>query len=188
MIERIISDIPKALDADCLFAALALSLTLPDICGKAEYPNEKNSTRKRYIDWYDKYVGQYEKPLTKNNSEEMPYLSGEVVYNLRNFLLHQGTPNIDQRKIKNKINQINYFVLKLDPKKEFDIYSDCKYLIYSYPGDRPTRIYKLSVRRLCLVLYKCAMGYYEANKEKFDFVNYHIAGEHSDKSEWFLFL
>lgn len=40
MIERIISDIPKALDADCLFAALVLSLTLPDICGKAEYPEE----------------------------------------------------------------------------------------------------------------------------------------------------
>ena len=36
--------------------------------------------------------------------------------------------------------------------------------------------------------FKATNIYYEANKEKFDFVNYHIAGEHSDKSEWFLFL
>lgn len=37
MIERLIEDVNKALDAEAYMAALSLSLTLPDICAKAEY-------------------------------------------------------------------------------------------------------------------------------------------------------
>ncbi|MFR0968762.1 MAG: hypothetical protein ACLSEV_05645 [Coprococcus sp.] len=43
MVQRIVDDIRAALDHDLYFAALSTSLTLPDICGKAEYPNEKSS-------------------------------------------------------------------------------------------------------------------------------------------------
>ena len=39
MILRIIDEIEKALNHDLYFAALNLALTLPDICGKAEYPS-----------------------------------------------------------------------------------------------------------------------------------------------------
>ena len=52
MVQRIVDDIRAALDHDLYFAALSTALTLPDICGKAEYPNEKSS-KKRYIDWYN---------------------------------------------------------------------------------------------------------------------------------------
>lgn len=38
MILRIIDETEKALSHDLYFAALNLALTLPDICGKAEYP------------------------------------------------------------------------------------------------------------------------------------------------------
>ena len=31
---------------------------------------------------------------------DMPYLSGEVLYNLRNAFLHQGNPNIVSSEIK----------------------------------------------------------------------------------------
>ena len=48
----------KALDNDCFFSALSLALTLPDICGKAKYPTDGN--KKRFIAWYDEYVGAYE--------------------------------------------------------------------------------------------------------------------------------
>ena len=39
---RLIDDINRALENEAYFAALALALTLPDICGKAKYPNERN--------------------------------------------------------------------------------------------------------------------------------------------------
>lgn len=97
MVQRIVDDIRDALTNNLFFAALISALNLPDICGKAEYPNE-TSTKKRYIDWYDKEIGQYEKNPFQN-TEEMPYLSGNVIYSLRCALLHEGNPNVDNKQL-----------------------------------------------------------------------------------------
>ncbi len=92
MMLQLINDVNKALDAECYYSALTLALTFPDICGKAEFPQEK-CTGKRYKDWYDEYIGKYEQcPCENCQNTTMPYLSGEVVYSLRNSLLHQGHP------------------------------------------------------------------------------------------------
>jgi hypothetical protein len=45
MMMQFIDDVNKALDAECYCSALALALTFPDICGKAEYPKENNTNR-----------------------------------------------------------------------------------------------------------------------------------------------
>ena len=50
MINKLVEDINKALDNEAYFSALSLALTLPDICGKAEFPETKSG--RRYIDWY----------------------------------------------------------------------------------------------------------------------------------------
>lgn len=110
MMLKLIDDVNKALDADCYYSALTLALTFPDICGKAEYPQEKNT--KRYKDWYDEHIGKYEQcPCEQCPNTPMPYLSGEVVYSLRNSLLHQGTPNITVDKIKDDNNKMNALTL-----------------------------------------------------------------------------
>lgn len=97
----------KKLDNEAYLSALTLVLTIPDICGKAEFPNE-GSSKRRYIDWYDKYVGVYEKsPQTEQNA--LPYLSSEVNYFLRNNMLHQGTPNIEKNSIKDE--KIKWIIL-----------------------------------------------------------------------------
>lgn len=93
MITKLIIEINKALSHNLYFAALSLALTLPDICGKAEYP-EKGSTS-RYKLWYDENIGQYEKSPSVEGIPDMPYLSGEIVYNFRSSLFHQGNPNLD---------------------------------------------------------------------------------------------
>lgn len=59
MINKLVEDINKALDNEAYFSALSLALTLPDICGKAEFPETKSG--RRYIDWYDEHIGKYEK-------------------------------------------------------------------------------------------------------------------------------
>ena len=89
MILKLVQDIRKSLEKDLYFAALISAIILPDICGKVEFPEEKSS-RKRYILWYDKEIGKYEK--NPNDKVNMPYLSGEVIYNLRCSLLHEGNP------------------------------------------------------------------------------------------------
>lgn len=120
MMLKLIDDVNKALDAQCYYSALTLALTFPDICVKAEYPQE--NTTKQYKDWYDVHIGKYEQcPCGKCRNTPMPYLSGEVVYSLRNSLLHQGTPIIDVDRIKNNNNKIDHFELVLVSKKPFDI-------------------------------------------------------------------
>ncbi|PXV95703.1 hypothetical protein C8E03_101333 [Lachnotalea glycerini] len=169
MMQQLINDVNKALDAECYYAALSLVLTFPDICGKAEYPQEK-STAKRYKDWYDEYIGKYERcPCDYCKNTPMPYLSGEVVYSLRNFLLHQGTPNIDPLRIKNYNNKIDNFELVIESKKPFDFYSDASGII-----DGKVRTYRINVRRFCLIVCSNARMYYESNQDKFNFFNFSI--------------
>ena len=56
--------------------ALNTALTLPDICGKAEFPGL--GTIARYKKWYKEHIEQCEK--LSNSVENMPYLSADVVY------------------------------------------------------------------------------------------------------------
>lgn len=171
MILNLINDMNKALEAECYYAALAIALMLPDICSKAEYP-EDNKTRKRYIKWFDNFIGKYER-CNKNN-EETPYLSGKIVYSLRNSFLHLGNPHVDN-------NIIDEFILVLEPKNEYEIYADVSQI-----DSRGKRIYEVNIRRLCLIIGNTAKGYYKENMNKFNFFNYSIRkikGAESNKYE-----
>ncbi len=170
MINRLIEDINKALDAEAYMAALSLVLTLPDICAKAKYDNSLKN-KERYIKWFDEYIGQYEKPPVKSDETKMPYLSGEVIYQLRCSVLHQGTPNIDSSKIKDEMCKIDHFTLVIEKKKPFDIYIDTASVssMMSPKKLKPTRNYEVNIRRLCLIIISTVEKYYEENKDKFTF-------------------
>lgn len=85
-------------------SALALALTLPDICGGIAFPEivkhyrdgrvmldrQKNPTRDvgtQYIRWFDEYAGDYFK---LSQSGEKPYICGERCWQLRCEYLHQN--------------------------------------------------------------------------------------------------
>lgn len=163
MIDKLVKDINKALNSEAYFSALALTLSLPDVCGKAEYPNL--SVGKRYIKWYDDYLGQYEAYEGAKN----PYLSGEVVYSLRNSFLHQVTPNIDRNRIYEQRNKIDDFILIIQPKNEFDIYCDSSSL-----DSNGEKTYSVNIQRLCFIITHGALAYYNKNKDKFDFLKYKV--------------
>ena len=91
-----IADIEFCLEQERYMAALSLALTLPDICGKAEYPSE--GTTSRYIKWFNRFMTQYQK-VSSAYDDDMPYLSGETVYNLRNEFLHSGNPNVVKKQM-----------------------------------------------------------------------------------------
>ena len=174
MLLKLIDDINRAVDHECYFVALAVALTLPDICGKAEYPNEK-STKRRYIQWYDENVGKFEKNPSNN---DVPYLSGEVVYSLRCSLLHQGNPNIESDDIKEDVCKIDHFTLLIEKKNKFDIYMDTACVRESFLNEQrivmPERSYDVNIRRLCMILSLTAKGYYNKCKDKFDFFNFRV--------------
>ena len=158
MIDLYVDDIYNALSNKLYFSALALSLALPDICGKAEYPDETSSS-KRYIEWYDKYLGEY-----MSNGDNSPSLSGEVVYNLWNSFLHTGSPNIDNKKVKNQTNKLDRFILSLADDKEFQSVTLCV-----STGCVTIRIMMVNVSFLCKTICDFSLLYYENNPDKFRF-------------------
>lgn len=166
MVIKLIEDIKKCLDNNIYLSALLTALTLPDICGKAEYPTDKPNDR--YIKWYNEYIGQYE--TTKFAEDEgMPYASGIVIYNLRNSLIHSGNPNINE-----KTCDIQEFELLIEEKNQFNIYVGSSGITERYMLDgtkKTTKSLCINVRQLCLKLSRAAEYYYNNNKEKFDFFN-----------------
>ena len=103
----------------------------------------------------------------------MPYLSGGVIYSLRCSLLHEGNPNVDNDRLtkRNESLPIDHFVLKIESKKDFDIYSDGSGISDMF--GQHSRSYRMSIRRVCLIICCVAEAYYKENKEKFHF-NYEI--------------
>lgn len=104
MIESYIKDIRKSLENECYFSALSLALVLPDICGSIEYPDKQ--VYERYIEWSDNYLI----PRMYNKGDQNG-ISGETLYNLRNRYLHQGSAQVDNKKLKNKDNRIDKIIL-----------------------------------------------------------------------------
>ena len=146
MIIRLVKDIRKALENELYFVALSSALTLPDICGKAAYPTEQSS-RKRYILWYDEEIGKYEK--NPEDKDDMPYLSGEVIYSLRCSLLHEGNPNMRNDSLRTN-QPIDHFSLVIEKAKPFEIYSDASTI--TQLGNEQRREYRMNVRRICMIL------------------------------------
>ncbi len=167
MVIQLVQDIRKALENDLYLVALSSALTLPDVCGKAAYPDE-SSSRKRYISWYDEEIGKYEK--NPKDKENMPYLSGKVIYSLRCSLLHEGNPNMNNDSLRTDL-PIDHFSLVIERAKPFDIYSDSSSIANF--GDKNIREYSMNVRRICMILCNVAESFYKENKEKFHF-NYKI--------------
>mgnify|MGYP003521435481 FL=1 len=86
-----IEEIQDNLTRKNYLSALALTLILPDICGKISYP-ELVSTKKRYAQWYDTYVYPCENPP---GGEKVNPLDGNAVYQLRCNFLHEGSNDIE---------------------------------------------------------------------------------------------
>ena len=178
MINRIINEIEKCIANECFIAALSLSLTLVDTCGKAEYPKKGN--KDRFISWYDRNIGDKYKP-SSGWGADMPYMSGELAYQLRCMLLHQGTPSAidldkgERASVKDARNRINEFVLTISSDSDEGL-SFVSYTQGSVVKDSSLRI---SVLNLCKRIVNAVRAYYDQNISKFDFFKYRIVDERS---------
>ncbi len=162
MIPTYINDIMVSLENKCYYSALALALALPDMCGAAEWPNK--SVGERYIEWFDAYIGKYNKKANEGIENEHPWISGEMVYNLRNTFLHQGSPSIISSKIKESDNQLDGFILVLgDGTKIWD----AALSIDIGNGKYKFKSMIIEVTYLCQTICNAAQWYYEHNAEKF---------------------
>ena len=103
-----INEIRTALDAQLYNCALALALTLPDICAKVEYHNRPNWRKgKKYQEWFDNYAKQkFTYRTTRVPSNETIYVTtmdGETCWALRCAVLHAGNYNVSSKSKYEKI-------------------------------------------------------------------------------------
>lgn len=166
--EIILDDIERALKAECFFSALALALTLPDVCGKALYPKTER-VGERYIKWCDEYL----------HCECQNDIGGKIIYNLRNSFLHQSSPHVKNYKLcdvnwlkeQEQEIEIDYnksgFTIKFS--KATGIYTE-EYVIQQYDNERAVFNCKINGTGLCEHLISVARKCYRENKNKFEFV------------------
>lgn len=168
-----INDIHLALDNNIYLAALALALTLPDICGAIEYPEckDKKGTRfgkKQYIAWFDNWVEHYyadTEGWTDDGEKAInPIFTGEMCYSLRCSFLHAGNSHIESWDRKEEDDDFYYaytFGLALGGvdsvsaswSPQFDKMSKMK----------KTISIRIDVEQLCKNICRAANKYYEVN-------------------------
>ena len=107
MVHTILEDIILAKNSGAYIAALALALTIPDVCGQQQYGKKKFG--QHYIDWFDSWVYQfYSFPDSTNSyiskSVSASKFDGQKCYALRCALLHAGNTELN-------ITNVNKFEL-----------------------------------------------------------------------------
>ncbi len=97
--EKRIQEARNCIDNGLYEAALALALTLPDICGQVEYPALKK-VGERYTKWIDDFVdskGLYDPLFDAVGGFE--HLESQDIYKLRCAFLHSGDQDISSDTI-----------------------------------------------------------------------------------------
>lgn len=96
-----------------------------------------------------------------------PWLSGEIIYNLRNTFLHQGNPGIAREKVKEEANRLDRFTLMLGDGKV--LYTGTMAMEFGMPltGKVEYRAIIVDVSYLCASICNGAQSYYCRNREKF---------------------
>ena len=104
--------------------------------------------------------------------QDMPYLNEEIIYSLRNCLLHQSTPNVEQSKIHESRCKVDKFELVITGEDGAN--GDLSMVAYGKDMNIVRRELKVHISHLCYILCTAAEDYYKNNKEKFDFIKYSI--------------
>lgn len=152
-------------------SALALALTLPDICGGIEYPElvrryrdgrvmeDRNGLPARdvgsqYIRWFNTYAASYFK---RSQADVQPYLSGERCWQLRCEYLHQN---------KGFVNEENGEEIR------FQLGINCGSSICMTERQEENGQIRLDIQQICFRMCQAARAYYEANQGQKEFSLY----------------
>ena len=81
-LRSILDEIEKALAAEQFYLAIAVTLSIPDICSSLEFDPEKPSwaNRRTYVAW-----------CLRNVDSRFKNLTGDDLYNLRGGIVHRGS-------------------------------------------------------------------------------------------------
>lgn len=139
--KRIIESVYASLEKSNWYAALFVSLTLPDICSALEYGK---SSGKKYADWFESNLIDYRDSL-----------SGNDCYALRCALLHTGKDDISDQSKKEVLD--HYLFLSEGPHKSL-------LLNNVYDGEKRSFL-QLNVQNFCRDICKAVEAWLESKSD-----------------------
>ena len=105
---RFTCSIRRSIETKDWYGALMISLTLPDICGKLETPNE--GSKARSIRWLKAWLEPlYTKQIGADGQEHV-FLSAEDCYALRCSFLHEGISNIEEQSARKALEDFHFIM------------------------------------------------------------------------------
>lgn len=103
---RFVQAVRDAVATDNWYGALALALTLPDICARMENPIE--SSRSRYVQWFDRYMAHRYRSNIGPCRQSHVFLSGDDCYALRCSYLHEGSDDITSQRVRAVLDRFHF--------------------------------------------------------------------------------
>jgi len=104
--KRFLRSIDLALSTHDWYGALSTALTLPDICGRIESPEQ--GSKARYVAWFDRYLlARYSMPVGAEHKLHV-FLHGEDCYALRCSYLHEGGGVIVEQRARKALDSFHF--------------------------------------------------------------------------------
>ncbi|WP_150721682.1 hypothetical protein [Pandoraea capi] len=88
------------------YGALALALTMPDVCGRLSEPDA--NSRSRYVRWFDQWLLASFTVNVGPHQERVVFLSGSDCYALRCSYLHEGAGNIEEQHAREALRSFHF--------------------------------------------------------------------------------
>jgi hypothetical protein len=107
-VQHLLTAIKAAISQQNWYAALSVTLALPDIYGWLEDPAA--STQDRYISWFDRFVAANYMSEIGPTHEKHIFLSGRDCYALRCAFLHEGREEIVSQRAREALDRFQFTV------------------------------------------------------------------------------
>lgn len=104
--KRFTNSIRLSLKSNNWYSALTTALTLPDVCGRLDNPDENVS--QRYQRWFNQWMLNYYKHEVGADRQEITFLSAGDCYALRCSYLHEGGVDITQQRAREALSHFHF--------------------------------------------------------------------------------
>lgn len=141
-LEYVLQDIIRAHDAQLYYVAVAVALSIPDICAALECDPEKVwTTEKKYVAWFD-----------ANLAHRFKAIDGTNFYRLRCGVLHQG---------QGRHNKMEYSRVIFQPPAPVTINE----AVMTHVGGEEGKVLCLNTGEFCNAVIDAARTWYEQNRD-----------------------
>lgn len=96
-----LKEIEQCLEHKLYYAALSLTLAIPDIASTLEWPEDLNCSKKRYTKWLDKYFFSIHDYGGHSKAGDF--------YALRCAYLHNGFDSLENHKAREVVSEYRFF-------------------------------------------------------------------------------